>query len=178
MFVVNIQIFKNPFCVALLSLLIASCNASTDEKNIKTATPISNVQASKTVESSPVTSETKDQNTNEEIKAVFDENLRGLNEENLEVAMTAIEKNSSVYEQTRQLTQKLFDTYDLKYEINNFEVIEVSQNSAKVRITQTTKKVSGPAFRDNILVAINTLNKSDGKWKVLSTEVESVKYLN
>ncbi|MFO5526504.1 MAG: protein kinase domain-containing protein [Cuspidothrix sp.] len=119
-----------------------------------------------------------DNNQEAEIKAVFAQNIIGLNEKNLAVAMSAIDEATPDYEATRNMTQKLFNTYDLKIEINTFEVIEISNNYAKVRITQTTTKIAGPAFRDNILLATNTLRKSNGQWKIISTTVDDIKYLN
>lgn len=119
-----------------------------------------------------------DNNQEAEIKAVFAQNIIGLNEKNLAVAMSAIDESTPDYEAIRNMTQKLFNTYDLKIEINTFEVIEISNNYAKVRITQTTTKIAGPAFRDNILLATNTLRKSNGQWKIISTTVDDIKYLN
>jgi uncharacterized membrane protein len=47
-----------------------------------------------------------------------------------------------------------------------------------VKYVQITKKVSGPAFRDNKVTGIHILKKSDGKWKIYNTEIKDVKYLD
>jgi len=112
------------------------------------------------------------------IRAVFDANIKALTEENLEAAMDTIDETSPFFETTRKLTELMFKNYDLKYEINQFEVLNISENQATVRISQTTKKIHGPAFRDNILLSKNVVKKSRGKWKIFSTEIESIKYLN
>jgi hypothetical protein len=112
------------------------------------------------------------------IRAVFDANLQALRQKNLAAAMATIDETSPFFEQTRKVTQFMFENYDLKYEINQFEVLNISGNQATVRITQTTKKIQGPTFRDNILVSKNLVKKSRGKWKIFSTEIESIKYLN
>ncbi|MTJ52242.1 serine/threonine protein kinase [Anabaena sp. UHCC 0253] len=135
---------------------------------------------SELVTSNPNIQETYIDNSQEaEIKAVFAQNLRGLNEENLDITMSVIDESIPEYEQTRNMTQQIFYTYDLRYEINTLEVTEISENYAKVMITQITTKIAGPAFRDNILVVTHTLKKSNnGQWKIILTKVEDIKYLN
>ncbi|MBD2292659.1 hypothetical protein H6G06_03955 [Anabaena sphaerica FACHB-251] len=169
----NIQISKYICPFTVLGLLITSSTINSVNATVQAANLSVSIATTKTVEAI-----TQQDNNVAEIRAVFDDNMRALNTENLDLAMSTIDENSPEYEETRQLTQKVFDTYDLKYEINKFEILEISDNKAKVRITQTTKKISGPAFKDNVLVSTNTLRKSNGRWKIVSTELESVNYLN
>jgi hypothetical protein len=112
------------------------------------------------------------------IKAVFYQNIQGLNTENLDLAMGVIDKNNSNYEQVKQLTQTLFNSFDLNYAINKLEIMEVSGNEAKVKVTQTTKKLKGLGFRDNVVVSVNTVKKYNGQWKIANTKAESINYLN
>ncbi|MEA5551252.1 hypothetical protein VB713_09735 [Anabaena cylindrica UHCC 0172] len=174
----NIQICKYLCSLAVLGLFITGCNINSDSATDKSSSLSGSTTTTKTIEPISITPVTQQDNNAAEIRAVFDDNFRGLNTEDVDLSMSAIDESSPDYEQTRQLTQKLFHTYDLKYEINKFEIIEISDNKAIVRITQTTKKSKGPAFRDNVLVAKNILRKSNGRWKIVSTEVESINYLN
>ena len=120
----------------------------------------------------------QDSNQLEAIKAAVSENLRALQREDLEAYLATIDPESPVFEVTKGLTQELFNNYDLKYELNSIEVISTAGNEAKVRVIQTTRKITGPEFRDHKAVAIHTLRKSNGRWKLLRTDVEKIEYLN
>jgi xanthine dehydrogenase molybdenum-binding subunit len=47
-----------------------------------------------------------------------------------------------------------------------------------VRVTQVTRKVSGPAFRDNRATLLHALRKSGGQWKFYNTVVLKIEYLD
>ncbi|HLO86353.1 MAG TPA: hypothetical protein VK203_15340 [Nostocaceae cyanobacterium] len=133
---------------------------------------------SQTVKPILATADTQRKNEVDKIKAVFYQNLQGLNGENLEMAMGVIDRNNPNYEKVKQLTQTLFQSADLKYELKQLDVIKIVGNEAKVKVTQTTRKIRGLAFRDNVSVSINTVKKYNGQWKIADTKTESVNYLN
>ncbi len=110
--------------------------------------------------------------------SVVYENIKAMENEDLDKAMATIDEQSASYEQTKQLAERLFDAYDLKYELDNVRVIEKTGEEVKVECVQTTKKVSGPAFRDNKIVIVHTLRKSDGKWRIYSSQVKKIDYLD
>ena len=113
----------------------------------------------------------------EAAQSVFRANVQALNEENLDAYMATLDSGASGFDRTRALIQNLFETYDLHYEIDAIEVVEVSTETIKLRVTQTTKKTSGPAFNNNQLVATHTLKKRNGVWKISDTKVEDVEAL-
>jgi len=114
----------------------------------------------------------------EAIKAAVYENLRAMQREDLEAYLATLDPGSPAFEDTKALTQDLFDTYDLKIELNSVQVINTSGNEAKVRVTETTRKIAGPDFKDNITTGIHTLRKSNGRWKLYISDVEKIEYLN
>ena len=77
------------------------------------------------------------------------------------------------------MMEKLILTYDFDYEYENVEILELSENEAKVKITQTTRKVGGDAeFQDNRTVVIQTLKKYNGEWKFFAVpQILTVEYL-
>lgn len=114
-----------------------------------------------------------------EIRDVFERQIKGLNTKNLDLAMSVIsEEDSSTYEKTKEVTQKLLDTYDLDITINKLDILNILGDTAKVSVTQTTKKIKGPAFRDNKLVYDNRLKKINGHWKIVSSKIVNIQYLN
>ena len=72
----------------------------------------------------------------------------------------------------------MFELYDLKYELDSLNVISQTDDEARVECIQTTSKVKGPAFRDNRIVFIHSLKKSEGYWKIYNSKVVKLDYLN
>ncbi|HEX9252481.1 MAG TPA: hypothetical protein VF870_09575, partial [Ignavibacteriaceae bacterium] len=68
--------------------------------------------------------------------------------------------------------------YDLNYKIENIKVLEQNDNEAKVEFTQVTTKIKGPDFKNNKTTGIHTLRKDGDSWKIYSTEMTNVEFLN
>jgi len=111
-------------------------------------------------------------------KSIVYENVKAMENEDLERVMATIDEESGSFEQTKKLAEQLFAAYDLKYELDSVRVTGQTDTEAKVECIQTTRKVSGPAFRDNRIVAMHRLRNSDGYWKIYSTQVNKIDYLN
>ncbi|MBD3263875.1 MAG: hypothetical protein GF375_02085 [Candidatus Omnitrophica bacterium] len=114
----------------------------------------------------------------EEIFRVVYDNLAAMEEENLVDYMDTISEDSPGYNTTKQQLLILFNNYDLDYEIESIELLESSANEAKVKVIQSTRKIEGPEFRNNKIVGIHTLEKTDGGWKIYSTEIRNIEYLD
>jgi hypothetical protein len=112
------------------------------------------------------------------IKSVVTLNMKALNEENIEAYMATIDPKSPAFELTKNAIAQSFSIYDLKYVMNNFDVATISGNTAIVKVDQTTTKVRGPQFRNNRMVLMHQFNKSNGQWKMFSSEIQKVEYLN
>ncbi len=110
--------------------------------------------------------------------AVVQENIRAMNDRDLDKAMATIDDQSPSYEQTKQVAKRLFEMYDLKYALDSVKVIMKTDDEARVECIQTTTKVRGPAFRDNKIYFVHTLRKSDGTWKIYYSKVKKIDYLN
>jgi ketosteroid isomerase-like protein len=115
----------------------------------------------------------------DDITSVIYDNLKAYQDENLNAVMATIHEQSPLYADTRTITEQIFNLYDLKYKLESVRVIEESDEEARVRAVQITEKISGPDFRDNKIVAIHVLKKAaDGEWKIYSSEIESIDYLD
>ena len=114
----------------------------------------------------------------EPIRELLQENVQALEAEDLDAAMNTIHPDSPQIANTRKITEQFFEDYDLDYEADNLEVLDLSESDATVRIVQTTKKKTGAEFRDNVTTAIHSLKKQNGKWKFFNLlEIENVEYL-
>jgi len=110
--------------------------------------------------------------------SIVQENIKAMNEKDLDRAMATVDEQSPSYDQTKQVAKKLFEMFELKYELANVRVISQTEDEARVGCIQTTKKVSGPGFRDNRIDFIHTLRKVDGRWKIYYSNVQKLDYLN
>lgn len=124
-------------------------------------------------------SHTKEAEDRAEIQALLDENLNALNAENVERYMNTMHPDSPQFEITEKTVVYSIELFDLKYEINDWEILEMDDDTAKIRASQTTTKVAGEGlFRDNSIVAIHTLKKYKGEWKFWTSEIQTVEFLN
>jgi len=105
-------------------------------------------------------------------------NAAYMNEEDLEAVMTTVHPKSPSYPATESMAKQIFERYDLNYKIENIKVIEQNDKEAKVEFTQITTKIKGKDFKNNKTTGIHTLRKDGDSWKVYSTEMTNVEFLN
>ncbi|MBP0028470.1 hypothetical protein [Roseofilum sp. Guam] len=124
-------------------------------------------------------SQTKEVEERAKIQALLDENLNAINAENVERYMNTMHPDSPQWEITEQTVLYSIDLMDLRYEVNDWEIVEITGDKAQIMATQTTTKIGGDAqFRDNQLIILHTLKKYKGEWKFWTSEIQSIEFLN
>ena len=113
-----------------------------------------------------------------EAVAVIYINMETAENENLKEHLDTIHPESPAYSATEKLMPQIFSIYDLDYSIKNIKVVASSPDEIKVSFIQTTKKVRGPEFKDNVVKGSHLLRKSEGKWKIYNSIIDSIDYLN
>lgn len=113
------------------------------------------------------------------IKKLLIESIKASEAEDIEAGMAMMHPDFPLLSDIANMMEELILTYDFDYEYDNVEILEVSENEAKVKITQTTRKVAGDAeFRDNRTVVIQTLKKYNGEWKFFAVpQILNIEYL-
>lgn len=111
-------------------------------------------------------------------ESLINANAEYMNEEDLEGVMTTVHPKSPNYAATEAMAKQIFDRYDLNYKIENIKVLEENDKEAKVEFTQVTTKIKGKDFKNNKATGIHTLRKDGNSWKVYSTEMTNVEFLN
>lgn len=111
-------------------------------------------------------------------ESVVEANAKYMNEEKFDEAMNTIDKDSPAYSATESMLQQLFNRYDLNYKIESMKVISETDTDAKIEFVQVTTKINGPEFKNNRATGIHTLKKVGDSWKIYSTEMKDVKFLN
>lgn len=92
--------------------------------------------------------------------------------------MSTIHPESPNYPAIESMAKLIFQRYDLVYTIESIKVLEENDSEAKVEFTQLTKKTKGPEFKDNRTTGIHTLRKDGDSWKIYSTEMKGIKFLD
>ena len=160
----------------LISSLLISCFGTVQEPSASSPSTESTTQNTPSQEGEDQAATEGDPDI-EAAKATLAENTRTLNEEDLEAHMATVDENSAVFEPTKATLEVLLKNYDLETEMTVIEVVESNTDTIKIRAEQSTKKISGPEFRDNQITAVHTLKKRDGKWKISATDIEKIEYL-
>lgn len=111
-------------------------------------------------------------------ESVIEANAKYMNEEKFDEAMNTIHKDSPAYPATESMLKQLFERYDLNYKVVIIKVTEEANVEAKIEFVQITSKLSGPEFKNNKATGIHTLKKDGDSWKIYSTEMTDVQFLN
>lgn len=104
-------------------------------------------------------------------------NIRAANSENITAYMATIHSESPLYDQTERLIKDAFIEYDLSYYVSELEIEKQSKSQVEIHFLLTTRKIRGPAFRDNVVEGIFIMRPEDGVWKIYNQKVTDVQYL-
>ena len=105
-----------------------------------------------------------------EITAVIKENIAANEAEDKERVLKTVHKDSPQYKSTVNGMDFVFANYDMKFDLEQIEVIEVTSDDAKVYYMQTTRAVRGAGFPPTRATGIHHMKKENGKWKIFETE--------
>ena len=111
------------------------------------------------------------------VKKVFEDNLKYCTNENIEGMLSTFHTKSSAYSSMKKLSQQIAKVYDLKYEMESFKFVGLAGEYAVANVVQKTTKIKGPNFKNNIINTLQVFKKENGKWKLWTTTVLSIKFL-
>lgn len=105
-----------------------------------------------------------------ELIAVIKENIAATEAKDKDRVLKTIHKDCPQLRSTIQGMDYVFANFDLKFNLEQIEVLEVSDEDAKVYYMQTTRAVRGEGFPPTRASGIHLMKKEDGKWKIFKTE--------
>jgi hypothetical protein len=106
----------------------------------------------------------------ESVIAVIKENLAATQAEDKKRVLKTIHKDCPQMRSTQQGMDYVFANYDLVYNLEKAEAIEVTNEEAKVYYVQITQAKDGRGFPPSRSTGIHILKKENGKWKIFKTE--------
>jgi hypothetical protein len=109
---------------------------------------------------------------------VINANAEFMNAKDLDGMMSTIHPESPNYPAVESMAKLIFERYDLKYTIESMKILEENESEARVEYTQLTKKIKGPEFKDNRTIGIHTLKKDGDSWKIYSTKMTKITFLD
>ena len=104
--------------------------------------------------------------TASDIHKIILANLEHTQNEDSAAAMGDVHSQSPAYLPTQQMLQQLFPTYDLQYELVHYTFVGEDSEYAYAKIKQRTKKIRGPAFKNNEIEMLMIFKREDGIWKL------------
>jgi flagellar basal body-associated protein FliL len=116
--------------------------------------------------------------TIEDPRLVIQENMRAANAEDIDAYMATIYPRTLVLAVTESTLKDLNERFDLSYRATNLQILEQDGKEARVSFVLTTKKIRGPAFRNNQATGVFILRKHEGRWKIYDQEIENVEYFD
>ncbi len=120
----------------------------------------------------------EDKNVAAELETLVMENLKATEAEDMNTMLETIHTQSPSYAQTEKLSAHLFENYDVKYELQQFQFVGIDGEYAIARYKFSTKRVAGGDFKDNTLDTFHVFRKENGKWKIWSQAALEIDYIN
>jgi hypothetical protein len=113
-----------------------------------------------------------------ELKKVLEVNVKGLNEKNVDTAMSALHSQSPNFVLTKQATGAVLKEYNIKSRLLSIQYIGSDAEYAVGRVKVETTQEKGPAFHNNVMDSIYAFRKESGAWKIWGSLTLETKYLD
>ena len=157
---------------SIFGLLILSSCKSEDQKNEpKQINKQQNVLPPKTQQQQPIVKqENIDPKVAAEIIAVIKENVEATQAKDKERVLETICKDSPQLKSTINGMDYVFANFDMEFNLEKVEVIEVEGNEARAYYVQTTQAIRGEGFTPTRVSGIHNLKQENGKWKIYKTD--------
>jgi len=105
-----------------------------------------------------------------EIIGVVKENIAATQAEDKDRVLETIHKDCPQRRSTIQGMDYVFANFDMVFDLEKIEVIELSGEDAKVYYMQTTRAIRGQGYPPTRATGIHIMKKENGKWKIFKTE--------
>ena len=109
-----------------------------------------------------------------DILRVIEKNLEAAEKEDFDAWIKTYHEKARSCKARGSEMQECFRVYDMKYTLEQAEVLDKSEDEAKVLFIQVNRTVSGPDNNDKKITGVHIMKKSYGKWKIYDTEVKRI----
>ena len=165
---------KQVLIILLLNALLVFNSCKSEEEKIETTPKQGDTYVLPPQQEQPQQTIQKQENIDPkvaaEIIAVIRENIAATQAKDKERVLKTIHKDCPQLRSTIQGMDFVFANYDMVFELEKIEVIELSGEDAKVYYMQTTRAIRGQGYPPTRATGIHIMKKENGKWKIFKTE--------
>ncbi len=112
-----------------------------------------------------------------EIRSLVEQTTRALENEDLPAMLAAFDPASPLRQQAEQLGNSFFETYDLRYELEDVQIGPTTADGVEVRVRLTARRAGGAAFRATRATAFGLVRKTTNGYKLYTGRIEKREYL-
>jgi len=112
------------------------------------------------------------------LKTIVEKNCQFTQARKKDEVIALIHPDSLSYTQTKQMVEQLFSSYHLSVLVIVFKFMGKDKTYAYARVQQEIKKISGPEFKDNITDQLIVFKQDGDEWKIWTTAVLNIKYID
>lgn len=163
---------KQILIIILFTFLLVSIGCKSEEEKIETTPKQGDTyvlppqQQQQTIQKQ----ENIDPKIAAELIAVIRENIAATEAKDKDRVLKTLHKDCPQRRSTIQGMEYVFANFDMKFDLEQIEVLEVTGEDAKVYYMQTTRAIRGEGFPPTRASGIHLMKKEDGKWKIFKTE--------
>lgn len=165
---------KPSLIILLLTALLVFSSCKSEEEKIETTPKQGETYVLPQKQEQPQQTIQKQDNIDPKIAAeiigVIKENIAATQAKDKERVLKTIHKDCPQLRSTIQGMDYVFANFDMVFDLEEIEVIEISGEDAKVYYMQTTRAIRGEGFPPTRATGIHLMKKDDGKWKIFKTE--------
>ena len=165
---------KQILIILLLNALLVFNSCKSEEEKIETTPKQGDTYVLPPQQEQPQQTIQKQENIDPKVAAdiiaVIRENIAATQAKDKERVLKTIHKDCPQLRSTIQGMDFVFANYDMVFELEKIEVIELSGEDAKVYYMQTTKTIRGQGYPPTRATGIHLMKKENGKWKIFKTE--------
>ena len=163
---------KQILIIILITFLLVSIGCKSEEEKIETTPKQGDTyvlppqQQQQTIKKQ----ENIDPKIAAELIVVIRENIAATEAKDKDRVLKTLHKDCPQRRSTIQGMEYVFANFDMKFDLEQIEVLEVTGEDAKVYYMQTTRAIRGEGFSPTRASGIHLMKKEDGKWKIFKTE--------
>ena len=113
----------------------------------------------------------EDGSADKAIHQSLDQGIVAFNNENLSGALQSVHPDSPTYQVTKEQISRIFNNYDVKLELVDFEFVGESGPYAFVHVKEKSTKLSDTDFRNNTTDVVYIFRKHNNQWKLWGESV-------
>ncbi|MBG6132577.1 hypothetical protein IWQ47_003802 [Aquimarina sp. EL_43] len=114
-------------------------------------------------------------NTN--LNAFFESLSSAYKERNLDTIFDLHHPDNVLFNAGKEQLRTVLSSYTLEANFEDIKILQEDKNVSVVRLSQKTKKVEGPDFKDNIIDMVMILKSHNDNFKILSSASISTDFI-